>query len=436
VRRRFVGVSVLAAVLTIALFGGPLAAIVARYFVDDERAELERVADRAAVTASVDLALGRRPSELPGGEDSGELAVYDVSGTRLVGEGPPVADPLTRAALGRPRGFSDEGGAIVVAVPLVAGSRPLGVVRASTPRTETYDQIEVAWLFMAGLAAVAVAAVWLAARVVAARLNRPLEELAVTARALGEGDFSARVARSGIPEIDAVVAALNSTATRIDDLVTRERAFSADASHQLRTPLTALRLELEVAREDPGRDPGRAMDAAIAETDRLERTIEDLLALARDSPRGGEPLDLIALLDELSRGWRPRLAAYGRTLRVDPDPTAPDSASSGAAVRQILSVLVDNAVTHGAGTVAVTIRDAGTALAVDVTDQGPGITGPSTELFARRAPSADGHGIGLALARALAEAEGGRLGLSRASPPVFTLLLPTLVAAETRPRTP
>jgi signal transduction histidine kinase len=92
---------------------------------------------------------------------------------------------------------------------------------------------------------------------------------------------------------------------------------------------------------------------------------------------------------------------------------------SAAAVRQVLTVLVDNAATHGRGTITVAVREAAAAVAIDVGDEGAGVHEP--ELFARRA---DGHGIGLALARRLAEAEGGRLQLTRAAPPIFTLLLP------------
>ncbi len=90
----------------------------------------------------------------------------------------------------------------------------------------------------------------------------------------------------------------------------------------------------------------------------------------------------------------------------------------------MLSVLVDNAVAHGQGTVTVAVREAADALAVDVSDEGPGISAPESVLFARRQGSGDGHGIGLALARRLAEAEGGRLGLTSPTPPTFTFLMP------------
>ena len=234
-----------------------------------------------------------------------------------------------------------------------------------------------------------------------------------------------RTRPAAIPEIDSVGSALNTTAARLGDLLARERAFSANASHQLRTPLAGLRLQLEAALERPTQDPHPALTAGIAATDRLEQTIEQLLRLARDtSPRDGTPLDLVALLDEICQGWEQQLARSGRRLRVSVDPAAPPSSASLAAVRQVLTVLLDNAAQHGAGTVSVTARDAAGALAIDVADEGPALDRPEAELFTRRSPSAAGYGIGLAFARSLAEAEGGRLRLTRSAPPTFTLLMP------------
>jgi signal transduction histidine kinase len=420
----------MAAVLAIILFGGPLAVMVANYLVDDEQGELEHAAGLAAVAAAVDLARGVVPDSLPKRHRNHSLAIYDPSGIRLAGSGPRTADQLTLDARRRPIADDDYHGQIEVAVPIEGDSGLLGVVRVATSRADTLRRIGVAWLLMLGLAVVAAVAVWLVARRMAARLSRPLEHLAKTADALGDGDFSTRFRPEGVPEIDSLVATLNRTASRLSDLVARERAFSADASHQLRTPLTALRLGLEVALDDPAQDPKEAIRAAISGTDRLQETVEDLLALARDSARPREPLALTPLLAEIEHAWGPRLAADDRELVVTTQPHAPVSDASAAAVRQILAVLVDNSVQHGAGTVTVTARDAGGALAVDVSDQGSGLAVPADQLFARRAPGASGHGIGLALARSLAEAEGGRLSVTRVAPPTFTLLVPAREDAE------
>jgi signal transduction histidine kinase len=281
---------------------------------------------------------------------------------------------------------------------------------------------------------VAVAVAWLVGRRQARRLAHPLEELATAARRLGDGDFSVLTRRGGIAEIDAVGTALDSTAGRLDELLAKERAFSAEASHQLRTPLAGLRMRLEAALDGSDQHLRPAVIASLADADRLEATIDELLALARHR-RGTQagPVDLGALLDELAPTWRERLALLDRHLDLSVEPGVPAARTSAAALRQVLAVLVDNATTHGAGTVTVRVRSATDAVAIDVSDQGAGITEPESALFARRPRTEDGHGIGLALARRLAEAEDGRLQLSSRTPPVFTLLLPIIGGSATQP---
>ncbi|MDQ4102922.1 MAG: HAMP domain-containing histidine kinase [Actinomycetota bacterium] len=424
-RTRIVGLAVLAAVLAIGLFGIPLAAGVLKYAVSDERTKLLRMADAAAAAVAADVLRGDTPTDLPDPKDETRLAVYVNRGLRIMGTGPEGGDAQVHRALRGEINTGDLNGDLVVAVPVTHDSNVIGAVRAASPRAAIYRQIALVWLGMLGLAGLAIGTVWLVARRQARRLARPLEELSDAARRLGQGDFSVRTTPADIPEIDSVGSALNSTAGRLDDMLARERSFSADASHQLRTPLTGLRLRLESALVRPGEDLRHAITDGIAAADRLEQTIEELLALARDTrSSNATPLDLSGLLDEIERGWHDRLAAQDRTLRVAVDPQAPTSLASTAAVRQVLTVLLDNAATHGSGTVSVAVRNAADALAIDVSDEGAGITAPEPELFTRRSRLADGHGIGLALARSLAEAEGGRLRLTRPTPPTFTLLVP------------
>jgi signal transduction histidine kinase len=435
VRRRIVGVATLVAMLAIGLFGVPLAATVAKYLFDDERGELEQVADIAAVSSSIALARGEPPTPMPDTEQGSDLGLYDTSGHRISGNGPPSADDPTQRALAGHHVSEEHTEESLVALPISANGTVLGVIRATTPFSEVYQRVGEAWLAMAGLGVIAVLLVWLVARALAARLIRPLQQLATAAEALGDGDFSARAAPAGIPEIDSVSTALNSTATRLDDLLARERAFSTNASHQLRTPLTGLRLGLEVAIDTPGQDLRAAIGTAIEDTERLQSTIEDLLELARTVTRSRELVDVLPLLTELRLAWLRRPDTAQRPFRINATTSPATARTSTAALRQVLTVLLDNAALHGAGTVTVTVREAGEALAIDVTDEGPGITTAPAQLFTRRpsgtdAPGANGHGanrhgIGLALARSLTEAEGGRLRLSTLTPPTFTVLLPT-----------
>lgn len=257
--------------------------------------------------------------------------------------------------------------------------------------------------------------------------------LARTATALGEGDFTVRSTPAGITDVDAVSEALNSTADRLDQLLSRELTFSEDASHQLRTALAGLRLTLEAARLEPTLDREAALRSAAAQIDRLESTLDELLALARATPRPRQPLDLQPMIDELAATWSGRLALEGRPLRVVTEPHLPAAAAAPGAVRQVLDVLLDNATRHGGGTITIGTHAAARGVVVDVADEGAGIAGDPEQLFERRGGRARDHGIGLALARSLAEAEGGKLQVTHARPgPVFSLL-PSQAQAEPVP---
>lgn len=426
-RQRILSVGLLAAVLAIALFGIPLAIVVAQLQVANTRGQMERVADRAAIDVTADYAGGRTAEHLPPTRRSFGRGLYDRHGRLLMGDGPTSAHRVVHGAMdsGQVRN-GDDGGQLVVAVPVDRGDRVAGAVRVSTSRSHAYRRGLPLYLTMAGLALFGLAAGAAFARWQAGRLSTPLERLAATSGQLGDGDFSVRAATSGIAEMDSVAASLNSTADRLGRLLARERSFSSDASHQLRTPLTGLRLGLEMALDQPDEQLRAAVTAAIERADRLEGIVDDLLDLARDAPRRAEPLDIDRLLDELRADRLPQLTESGRALQVTVEEDLLPARASPSAVRQILSVLLDNAIQHGAGQVRVRARNAGAALAIDVADDGAGISRDEPDLFVRRAEHSTGHGIGLALARSLAEAEGGRLRLARPAPPVFTLLLPTV----------
>src|SRR5919107_2654761 len=431
-RTRIVALAVLAAVVALGLFGIPLAAAVAHDAETDARIELSRAAQSVAQIVVRDLVYGPDDA-VPSAElfhtaDGAELTVYDDEDELIVGSGPSTDDPQVQQALNGAVSLEQHDGHLVVAVPVTDDEHLLGAVRLATSLDAVDSQVELTWLAMTGLAALAVGAVWVIARYQARRLAGPLETLSDAARRLGEGDFSVRATPVQVPEIDAVGGALNSTAIRLDELLARERAFSADASHQLGTPLSGLRLRLEAALDGPTSDLRPAVAAGVGDIDRLENIIGELLALARDT-RDTAPLDLLDLVSQVVPDWSTRLAADDRQLIVADDSHTACGVASASAVRQILTVLLDNAVTHGSGTVTVLVRDAAGAVAVDVCDQGIGISTPDAELFARRSRYAAGHGIGLALARRLAEAEGGRLRLTRPSPPTFTLLLPAAAAS-------
>ena len=156
----------------------------------------------------------------------------------------------------------------------------------------------------------------------------------------------------------------------------------------------------------------------------MEATIEDLIALRRDTDADTSPLDLRAVLAEIEDAWHGPLAEDGRPLRVSAPTEASSLPVSGAAVRQILAVLVTNAAEHGSGTVTVVAETGPDGVRVEVSDEGPGLGIDPDLVLARRADRTTDRGIGLPLARSLAEAEGGRL-LYRSDPrPTFIMMIP------------
>lgn len=423
-------VAVVAALLSTGLFGLPLGGVAAQFFLDAERNDVERAAQAAAVGAAADLAHGQAPSRLEAEDDSVVLGLYGQDGALVVGDGPRRAGATIDAALGGTVSTdSDVRGSLVVAVPVTDGRRVVAAVVATTGYAEVRWQIIGTWAVMLAIAAAALAIALVLAQRQARRLAAPLEELSAAAQRLGEGDFSVRAHTSGIPEIDAASASLGTTAGRLGMLVRGERELAAHASHQLRTPLTALRLVLETAADQGPRARAEAVVTALEAADRLERTIDDLLALAHDDHPVPDHLDLAALVREAAATASLGLVAAGRDLEVDVGRDLPDALGSAAAVRQVLAVLLDNATVHGAGTVTIAVRETSGALAVDVGDRGDGVADAPTVFAGRDARARSrggvaGSGIGLGLARTLAEDQGGRLVLTRARPPVFTLLLP------------
>ncbi|MDQ1691392.1 MAG: hypothetical protein QOD87_1500 [Pseudonocardiales bacterium] len=420
-RRRITVLASLTAALAVLLFAIPLGVAVARYLVSDERLELQRNA--ASVAAKVSGDLGRAQAEAGNAEPGTTISVYDATGTRVGGSGPVQAAPVVRAAVSGTAAAGSVDGRIAAAAPVSDGDTITGVVLITSSHAQVNQRIAVAWAAMLGLGLVAVGATAVMAGRYSRRLAGPLEELAVSAGRIGEPDFAASSARSGIDELDTLRAALAESSERIDRMLQRERAFSADASHQLRTPLTGMRLELESALDDPGIDLRAAVTRALTTADQVEDTIATLLSLARDQPRPAV-VDAGSLLARVHLRWHGRLAALGRPLRISavPDPASALRISPGAA-EQILDVLVDNALQHGQGAITVTVRELAGTIAIDVSDEGPALSLDSTGLFAQRPADQTHHGRGLVLARILAEAEGARLHLSRNDPPTFTLLV-------------
>ena len=412
-RREVARAAVTAAWIALAVFAVPLAVAVWLLLVSDEQGELERAALRAAVHVDPAYVAGAPVRfETPPREIT--IGLYDQAGHLRAGAGPATADPVTRQAWSGQVSQGRTGGALVVGVPSASGPRVTGVVRASSPMVQVWRRAVLVWLLLLALAFAALLAAIAVARRQARRLVAPLEALAAASQAIGDGDFSVTVPPSGIEELDRVGATQNETTRRLEDLLRRERQFSADASHQLRTPLAGLQLILENA------GPG-SHEEALATTRRLRATVDDVLAAHRQQPdlAPGLRAGVADVIGDAVALCRPP----GRSVTALVDPAVAARAVPSVRVGQILDVLLDNAVRHGSGAVTVQARPLGSAVAIDVRDEGAGITAVMEDVFRRGAGAQ--HGIGLALARELAESLGGRLLLSRRTPPTFTLTLPT-----------
>jgi len=425
-RRSILGSAALATLL----FALPLAFAVSGLYRAQAFAQLAREAERArAVVSDESLAADAAPLVLPRPRiHAVQVGVYDAAGRRVAGAGPASSEALVRNVARR--GLEENaltGDTLVVGVPIPGDDGSEGyAVRAAESYAQLRYRTYLTWLTMAGLAALVLAVVAGVARARATRLARPLKELAAAADALGSGDFSVRATDAGVSEIDAVSRSLERTALRLGGMLERERAFSAEASHQMRTPLTAVRLSLESAMLTPGGDLRDAVQDALTSLDRLEQTVIDLIELARDTSSRGETTDVSEVVETVVRPWRRPLSERGRSVGVQIQPDLPRAAVSAGALRTSLDVLLGNALTHGDGRVLVDVRSMPDAVVVEVSDEGSGITGDPSRVFARRSSDARGTGIGLALARSLVEADGARLELVRAVPATFAVLLPAV----------
>lgn len=284
-----------------------------------------------------------------------------------------------------------------------------------------------AWLGIGSLSLLAVGVAVGLAMLQARRLTLPLVDLAATAERLGSGIVTPWGHRYGISEADRVAEVLDRSAERIASLIATERHFATDASHQLRTPLTALSMRLEeiIAEADSPdvvRDEG---EAALAQTERLVDTVENLLGRARKSQQPqAEAIDIDNALGRFVSEWGPILRKEGRDVLRAGD-RGLSASIPNTDLTQIMATLVDNARRHGAGTVTIRTVGEGGSVRIEVGDEGPGVPEDiAGRIFEREVTGGNGTGLGLALARHIAESQGARVELIQSRPTTFALFLP------------
>jgi signal transduction histidine kinase len=423
-RRRILILSVGMTTLVVLAFAIPLTILI-RNAAANASLELARyraqsvayyVGDRSHTASEITAYLKQVSAEGPG-----HISVRLPSGTTL-GDAPP-------GGLGTPSQVPDDHGGgddnkqgpPKVSVPTY---RPVGDGTATELNVETHAGPATVCLFLTGdqlyagvaarlgiLGAASLLVLLLSiagAELVSRRLARPLEETARTAERLAKGDVDARAPTTGPAEVAQVGAALNGLADRIDEVIAVEREAVADLSHRLRTPLTALRLQVEAL------PPGEQAEDLNTQVTSLERTLTAVISAARRPQREGRVphCDAVEVTRRRAAFWLPLFEDQGRELTLDlPAPPA-EVRSAAEDLAAALDALVENVVAHTPdGTAArITLRrrppDSGGGVRILVEDKGPGIPIGSGE---RGRSDRGSTGLGLDIARRCAEAAGGRL---------------------------
>ncbi len=229
--------------------------------------------------------------------------------------------------------------------------------------------------------------------------------------------------KTGIVEVDRLDSALARGSQQSAKRLASERDFAADASHQLRTPLTALLMRLEeIAATDDPEVVAEEATIAIGQVERLSKVVDDLMSRTRSGVDTNPAVSLDSVLASLQREWQPAFAGARRSVKISGERGVQVRATP-VALGQILTTLLENSLAYGSGTVEIAARRAGPSVVIEVTDEGEGVSPTLAPHIFERSVSSTGSGLGLSLARDLAEAAGGRLELVRARPPLFALFL-------------
>lgn len=312
---------------------------------------------------------------------------------------------------------------LYVAIPVASSGNVHGALRLTLDTAEVDERVRRFWWGLAATAAVVLAAVTLIGWLIARSVTLPLRRLEATARRFGSGDLSVEPGPShGPPELRELSGTMTTMAGQLAGMIDQQRAFVADASHQLRTPLTGLRLRLENLQaglvDTNDVDGAAQVDLAIDEIERLSALVNDLLRLARaDGREPPSPQDLTTIVSDRIDTWTAAADAAGIRLHAVLGPGRRTALALPGAIEQILDNALDNAIdiAPAGTTVTVELDDGPLGHRLSVTDEGPGLSDDDKERALRRFWRGDtrraGTGLGLAIADGLARASGGSIAL-------------------------
>jgi signal transduction histidine kinase len=297
----------------------------------------------------------------------------------------------------------------------------IGTVVLERPTGPLNQNIANLWFYLVGLSGAAMVAAVLIAAYFARWVGRPLARLDTAARKIADGDLTVRAKTAyGPPELRRMAATFNMMAGRLEALVHGHRAMLADASHQLRTPLTALRLRLDLLAADSAPAAAAELAGAQEEIARLSRLVDGLLATARAEAVTDqlEQIDVMEAVSERVAAWQPVADGNGVKLLAEAPPSpAPLVALGAGHLDQILDNLLDNAIDaigSEGGSVRVSVARTETGTRLTVADDGPGMTPQErSRAFLRYTTgSQNGTGLGLAIVHRLVAANGGTIKLA------------------------
>ena len=341
---------------------------------------------------------------------------------------PEIASALTGVVVAGERVSNTAGEPLVyVAVPVLSGTDVEGAVRITFRAAVIDDRTQEKSRGLLLVFVISLSGAVLAALFMASGITSPLSRLRRSTERLAAGDFDERADEGyGPPEVRSLARSFNSMTERISRLVDKQRAFAGDASHQLRTPLTALRLQLERAGAMLENDPAGArerIEAASEETERLQRLVEGLLLIARSdgTALSTAVVDVSAMVQERADVWSPLAEEKGVRLLTAAAPGLHASAVPNG-LEQIIDNYVDNAlgVADAGNTITITAVRQHEMIGIHVMDEGPGMDPEHlAHAFDRfwRAPDAPhgGSGLGLAIVQHLAQLSGGQAALHNRS---------------------
>lgn len=317
---------------------------------------------------------------------------------------------------------------LYVAVPILNGSQTLGAVRLTFPASFVDEAVNERLRGITSVAGITLLVSALVALLLALGITRRLSNLKNVTEEFAKGNYSIRAEiDGGAPEIRSLSRSFNAMADQLDRLISQQKAFAGDASHQLRTPLTALQLRLERATEMLESDPAGAaerIEAAMVETDRLQRLVEGLLVLSRSENADKITRDICdasQIARERIQNWEALAGEQSVALRLNIPERAMIAAIPGA-LDQVIDNYIDNAleVVPANSTITVEIVTDSDFTKVSIIDEGPGI--PEADIakafnrFWRARSDTHGSGLGLAIVDRLATASGGRAELVNLSP--------------------